>query len=62
MGMPRDMEQRETLARVDNEDRRRKVDIARQIIYEKNYAVNTENVETLLQPQSLVPTVVSTEG
>lgn len=53
-----DMRQRTTLARIDNEDRRQKVDSARNIIYNKNYAVDTENVETLLQPQSLVPTSV----
>jgi hypothetical protein len=59
MGMRRDMTQRQTLARVDDEDRRRKIAIAREIIYDKNYAVDTENVEILLQPQSLVPTLVS---
>lgn len=53
-----DMRQRTTLARIDNEDRRQKIDSARNIIYNKNYAVDTENVETLLQPQSLVPTSV----
>jgi hypothetical protein len=59
MGMTLDMKQRETLARVDNEDRRWKVNSAREIIYKKNYAVDNDNVETLLQPQSLVPTSVS---
>jgi hypothetical protein len=58
MGMRLDMRQRTTLARIDNEDRRQKIDSARNIIYNKNYAVDTENVETLLQPQSLVPTSV----
>jgi hypothetical protein len=61
MGMPLDMMQSQTLARVDNEDRRRKIAIAREIIYDKNYAVDTENVETLLQPQSLVPSSVSAQ-
>jgi hypothetical protein len=61
MGMKRNMKQRETLARVDDEARRRKVATARDIIYNKNYAVNTNNVETLLMPQSLVPTTVSIE-
>jgi hypothetical protein len=60
MGMRRDMIQRETLARIDDENRRRKVSVAREIIYQKNYAVDTDNVETLLQPESLVPTSVST--
>jgi hypothetical protein len=61
MGMGRDMMQRETLARVDDEDRRWKIDTARDIIYNKNYAVDTQNVEILLQPQSLVPTSVSAQ-
>jgi hypothetical protein len=60
MGMALDMKQRNTLARVDNDARRSKVDTARNIIYNKNYAVDTDAVEELLQPQSLVPTVVST--
>jgi hypothetical protein len=62
MGMKRDMRQRETLARVDDEDRKRMVRTAREIIYEKNYAVDTTSVEILLQPQSLVPTSVSTKN
>ena len=59
MGMTLDMKQRETLARVDNEDRRWKVNSAREIIYKKNYAIDNDNIETLLQLQSLVPTSVS---
>jgi hypothetical protein len=61
MGMKHDMKQRETLARVDDKSQRRKVATARDIIYNKNYAVNTNNVETLLMPQSLVPTTVSAQ-
>jgi len=61
MGMTLDMKQRETLARVDDEDRRWKINTARDIIYNKNYAIDTANVETLLQPQSLVPTSVSAQ-
>ena len=59
MGMKQDMKERKTLARVDNEGRRRKVERAREIIYKKNYAVNNENVEAILRPESLVPTNVS---
>jgi hypothetical protein len=59
MGMVLDMKQRKTLARVDDEIRRSKVDSARRIIYQKNFAVDTNAVEELLQPQSLVPTIVS---
>jgi len=53
------MKERVTLARVDDEERRRKIGIARDIIYEKNYAVDNANVEALLKNQSLVPTSVS---
>jgi hypothetical protein len=60
MGMKLDMAQRQTLARIDDEDRRWKVATAREIIYSKNYAIDTDNVETLLQPHSLVPATVST--
>jgi hypothetical protein len=59
MGMKRDMQQRKTLARVDDEGRRHKVEIARDIIYEKNYAVDSDAVNALLKDQSLVPTFVS---
>src|SRR5262245_57089367 len=57
--MVQDMKLRETLARVDDEARRRKVEIAREIIYEKNYVVNSKAVDALLKDQSLVPTDVS---
>lgn len=46
-------------ARVDNSDRRRKIDTARDIIYHRNYAVDSSAVEAVLQEQSLVPNVVS---
>jgi hypothetical protein len=59
MGKPQDMKQRETKARVDDNNRMRKVNTAREIIYKKNYAVDSEPVETLLKEQSLVPTPVS---
>jgi hypothetical protein len=59
MGMKQDMRQRESLARVDDEARRRKVDTAREIIYRKNFAINNRAVRALLQEHSLVPTSVS---
>ncbi len=61
LGMALDMKQRKTLARVDDETRRRKVDIAREIIYQKNDAVDSNAVEAFLKPQSLVPTSVSVD-
>lgn len=58
LGMPRDMMQRETLARVDNLQRRNVVDAARRVIYDKNFQVNSTGVENILQATSLVPTAV----
>jgi hypothetical protein len=58
LGMTLDMRQRLSLARVDNDARKRKIQTARQIIHEKNYAVNSEAVENLLKDESLVPTSV----
>jgi hypothetical protein len=58
MGMHRDMVQRETLARVDDLSRRNRVASAREIIYEKKYAVDSKAVENILQIDSLVPTAV----
>lgn len=59
MGKPRDMAQRKTLARVDDEDRRHRIATARDNIYEKKYSVNsTVAVNALLQRDSLVPTAV----
>ena len=59
MGTPNDMERRQLLVRTDDDSRRNKVLRARELIYEKNYAVNTPQVEKLLRDQSLVPTTVS---
>jgi hypothetical protein len=58
MGMRRDMTQRETLIRVDDLSRRNRVASAREIIYEKKYAVDSTAVENILRVDSLVPTVV----
>lgn len=58
MGKRQDMTQRETLARVDDMSRRNRVDSAREIIYEKNYAVDSNAVENLLKVDSLIPTAV----
>lgn len=59
MGMALDMKQRKTHARMDNEALRDKIDAARKIIYDKNYAVDTQSVKDILQEQSLTPTLVS---
>ena len=60
MGGARDRKQRKTLARVDNETRRRKVNTACDIIYNKHYAIDYDGVEALLKEQSLIPTLAST--
>jgi hypothetical protein len=60
MGKHVDMQQRKTLARVDDVNRRNRVAAAREIIYEKKYAVNSAAVENLLREDSLVPTMVRT--
>src|SRR5215472_3340393 len=59
MGKKSDMKKREKSLRVDDDNRRRKIHLAREIIYNKNYAVDSEAVEKLLREQSLVPTIVS---
>jgi hypothetical protein len=59
MGMVRDMRQRITLSRVDDDAKRRKVEIARDIIYKKNYAIDSPAVEAILKEESLVPSNVS---
>jgi hypothetical protein len=56
--MKQDMQQRETLARIDDERRRNTVATARDIVYNKNYAVNSKTLQPLLTEQSLVPTSV----
>ena len=61
MGMVQDMKERTTLARVDDELLRHKIEAACRIIYDDNYAVDTQAVKDLLQEQSLVPTLVGFE-
>ncbi|KAI0065337.1 hypothetical protein BV25DRAFT_1799386 [Artomyces pyxidatus] len=56
MGKPQDMQQRRTLARVDDAQRRAHVSSARKLIYQDEYAVNSEAVEKILKAESLVPT------
>lgn len=58
LGMVQDMKQRKTLAHFDDENRRCEVGIAWEIIYKKNYAINSPAVEAILKEQSLVPTLV----
>lgn len=59
MGMVRDMRQRMTLARIDDNATRHKVETARNLIYNKFYAVDNDGVEAMLKDESLVPSSVS---
>ena len=54
MGTPNDMRRRQQLVRTDDDSRREKVLCARELIYERNYVVNTPKIEELLRDQSLV--------
>jgi len=53
-----DMLQCVILARRDTVERREKISAARRLIYEEQYVVDTPQVESLLKPESLVPTIV----
>ena len=46
------------LAQHDTAGRHKKISSARSLIYEQQYVVDTPQVEALLKPESLVPTVV----
>jgi hypothetical protein len=58
MGKRRDIAQRETLVRVDDVDHRHRVTVARDLIYQKNYAVDSAAVKRILHKDSTVPTAV----
>lgn len=55
--MSRDRQQRSNLARSDA-SRSQVVSTARSLIYEKNHGVDSTAVESLLKPDSWVPTSV----
>jgi hypothetical protein len=59
MGMIRDRQQRIALKRVDSDQRRFDIANARRLIYDLNYAVDSKSLAPFLNPQSLVPTMVS---
>ena len=59
MGLPSDMQQRVAGRRKDSARRRQLVWEARGLIYDTHRAVGNDNVEALLRPSSLVPTLVS---
>jgi hypothetical protein len=56
------MAQRKTLARVDDVDRRSRVETARKGVHEKNHKVDGAQMQKLLKKDSLVPTAVCTSS
>jgi hypothetical protein len=58
IGTKTDAKQRIKLARVDSEDRREKIEIARKLMFEGGFNITSSKIEDLLQSTSLVPTRV----
>ena len=59
MEMTRDLAQRVSLSRVDDVDRRTRVQAAWMAVYESNHPVNGAAIKRLLDQDSLVPSIVS---
>jgi hypothetical protein len=58
IGSKRDIKQRIQHKRVDSQDRRRKVERARKLMFEGGINITSEKVEEILRPTSLTPTRV----
>jgi len=58
IGTKTDSKQRTKLVRVDTEDRRMKIEIARNLMFERGLNITSSKIENLLRPTSLVPTRV----
>jgi hypothetical protein len=58
IGTKTDTKQRIRLTRVDSQDRRRKVEIARKLMFEGGVNITSIKIEDILKPTSLVPTRV----
>lgn len=59
VGTVSDRNKRTTKARVDDVEYRYSIDTARDIIYRRGFAVDSDDVENHLREESLVPTKVS---
>lgn len=59
LGTTEDLLRRAQLARVDDEEHRRTIQVARELIIKQHYAVDSKQVEDLLKAKSLTPTAVS---
>ena len=53
-----DMLRRELLSRSDSKERKDKISLARNLIYQQNYAVDSAQVQRVLKNESLVPTTI----
>jgi hypothetical protein len=58
IGTKTDSKQRISLARIDSEDSREKVELARKSMFEEGVNITSATIERLLQPTSLVATRV----
>jgi len=58
IGTKTDAKQRINLARVDSQDRRKKIELVRRMMFEGGVNITSERIETILRPTSLVPTRV----
>lgn len=58
LGTEEDRRTRDSMRRVDDAARKRKIEESRSLIYEKHFATTAKKVEELLYPTSLVPTLV----
>ena len=57
-GMVRDARRRQTLARKDTMNRRKRISDARKYIHDQNYAVDSAPVKRLIDAESMVPSAV----
>jgi len=58
IGSKTDSKRRISLARVDSEDRRKKIELARKLMFEAGVNITSSKIDDVLRPTSLVPTRV----
>jgi hypothetical protein len=56
IGSKTDSKQRISLARVDSAGRRKKIEIARKLMFEEGVNITSSKIDNILRPTSLVPT------
>lgn len=62
VGSEQDMSQQQVLAQVDGGNLQNKILDAHNLIYKRNYAVNSPCIQKLLKDESLIPTMVSVDS